>query len=145
MFTIGSSGGVIVWGIECVAYIRYWHWLELHKEDLERLRREDERFEKYSRRRNNKHWYRSLLGPSQPVPAYIGLVSCSMIVLVLSTATWWNHDITGQKVGVAYAGVSLPIIDVVSNLSNQFEANSMPRPLACSKTVPPRKQTLGQT
>jgi hypothetical protein len=42
----------------------------------------------------------------QPVPAWIGLAGCLLVVFVFSTASWWNgKDITFTKVATAYAGV----------------------------------------
>jgi amino acid transporter len=109
--TTGSIGGVLVWASQCLAFIRYFNWFRLHKEDLERLRRDDpSRYARYDRWDvNNRSRYISLLSPMQPFPAYLGLLNCFLIVFVFSTATWWNGVVTTQKVAVAFAGVSLDL------------------------------------
>lgn len=110
MITIGSVGCVLVWASQCLAFIRYYNWLRLHKDDLISLQQDDhETYDRYNRENLDKpeHYY-SLLSPTQPGPAYLGLTMCFLTIFVFSTATWWTTKATFKKVAVAYAGVSIP-------------------------------------
>jgi yeast amino acid transporter len=127
MATTGSTGGLIVWMSQCLAFIRYRHWyainhhlchenitdlsfwkcrLFLHRYQL------NDQFSKYNR------WdftepgkrYSSVLAYFQPVPAWLGLIGCFLIVFVFSTAPCWNGDVTFKKVAVAFAGVCHPAV-----------------------------------
>jgi uncharacterized membrane protein len=55
-------------------------------------------------KRHTKHYF-SVWGPTQPFPAYLGLLGCFLITFVFSTATWWDHTITAKKVIAAFLGV----------------------------------------
>jgi amino acid transporter len=102
MSTTASIGGILVWGSQCLAYIRYYHWFHSFKErDI--LPEDYNRWEP----RNGYRWVKSrmFMASWQPLPAYLGLICCFLIVFVLSTATWWNGNITFKKVATAYAGV----------------------------------------
>lgn len=50
--------------------------------------------------------FRTLLCWAQPIPAYIGLISCLLIVFVFATASWWNGGEKSDAVLSAMAGVS---------------------------------------
>ena len=107
MITIGCVGCVLVWASQCLAYIRYFNWLRTHKPDLNQLKEEDPRtYNRYDRdNMNRRERFHTLLGPTQPAPAYLGLLMCLLTVFVFSTATWWRQAATAKKVAVAYTGV----------------------------------------
>lgn len=50
--------------------------------------------------------FRTVLGGLQPVPAWIGLISCLLIIFVFATSSWWNKKEKGDAVAAALAGVS---------------------------------------
>jgi yeast amino acid transporter len=112
MITIGCVGCVLVWASQCFAYIRYFNWLRRHKNDLDQLKEEDPRtYSRYDRDNTNKRErFHSLLSPTQPAPAYIGLTMCLLTIFVFSSATWWKNDATFKKVAVAYAGVCILLL-----------------------------------
>ena len=103
MGTIGSAGGLMVWGSQCLAYLRWWYWLRHHHQEGQLP--EDSRYNRWVIGHDRS--YASRLSSSQPLPALIGLTCCFLAVLVFSSATWWNHEIDVRKVCSAYAGVSL--------------------------------------
>jgi amino acid transporter len=115
--TTGSIGGVLVWASQCLAYIRYHNWCRVHKSTIKSLMRSNDRYARYYRwDNNNKKHYLSVWGPTQPVPALLGLISCFLIVFVFSTATWWDHSATAKKVAVAFAGIGRGEIHLYENL-----------------------------
>ncbi|KAL9038649.1 MAG: hypothetical protein Q9180_003006 [Flavoplaca navasiana] len=92
----------ILWASQCLAFIRYRKWLDIHHQNLTgphvgyNRRRRMERTDQFS----------SLLSYFQPAVAWLGLVGCLSIVLVFNSASWWNGDLTAKKVLVAYTAVS---------------------------------------
>jgi yeast amino acid transporter len=117
VITIGSVGGVLVWAAQCLAYIKYYHWLAKWKSGLpEYYDRDDEPKLRWQRKR-------PFLSSGQPLIAYVGLTMCLLIVFVFSTATWWNGKATPAKVTSAFAGVSansfVPYTQLELELMNQ--------------------------
>jgi amino acid transporter len=49
--------------------------------------------------------FRTVLGGLQPLPAWIGLISCLLIITVFASASWWNRKEKFAAVAAAYAGV----------------------------------------
>lgn len=50
--------------------------------------------------------FRTVLGGLQPIPAWIGLISCLLIITVFASSSWWNRKEKFAAVAAAYAGVS---------------------------------------
>jgi hypothetical protein len=50
--------------------------------------------------------FSSFAASIQPVPAYVGLVSCLVIVFVLNSVSMWNGDQLEFKALTVYLGVS---------------------------------------
>jgi amino acid transporter len=98
MVAIGSSGGVMVWGAECAAFIKYMEWLALNHPAIG---------EYYDRDRRDLDWQRKrpFLSSLQPFVAWVGLIGCTLIVLVLCSASFWVSDPTPTKIVAAYIGV----------------------------------------
>jgi yeast amino acid transporter len=115
VITIGSVGTVLVWASQCLAYIRYWFWLNSHKARLADLRlSEPTLWQKYDRwMPNNSERYQSLLWEMQPGLAFAGLTFCLLTVFLFSTATWWNGDFTALKFFTALGGVSVWLLVVL--------------------------------
>jgi len=115
MTTVGSVGGVMVWAMECIAFIKYYEWLSQNQSELPGH---------YDRDSRELDWQkkRPFFSSMQPYVAWIGLIGCFLVVFVLSSASWWNGDVTAVKVITAYGGVSLisiierPIADTSSLL-----------------------------
>lgn len=107
MSTTGSIGGLIVWTSQCLAYLRYHHWFHGFKKrkqlppEYNRWHPQPVRFP--------WHESRPLLASIQPVPAWLGLIGCLLIVTVLTSATWWNGEVSFTKVAEAYAGVCISL------------------------------------
>ena len=103
MTTVGSVGGVMVWAMECIAFIKYYEWLSTFQTQLP---------PHYNRDSRELDWQkkRPFFSSAQPYVAWAGLVGCFLIVFVLGSASWWNGDVTAVKVTAAYVGVSLPSI-----------------------------------
>jgi yeast amino acid transporter len=102
MSTTSSITGVLVWASECVAYIRYHNWVHNH-------RKRRILYDRWNPQRDTYAWHKSqtLLASLQPVPAWIGLIACSLVVFS-SAANWWKvSNRTFNKVATAYAGVSV--------------------------------------
>lgn len=55
---------------------------------------------------NNTVPFRTLLSGFQPFPAWVGLISCLLIIFVFATSSWWNHKENGDAIAAALAGVS---------------------------------------
>jgi hypothetical protein len=49
--------------------------------------------------------FSSLIGWMQPIPAWFGLISCLLTVLVFSTAGWWNGGEKTIDIYAAFVGV----------------------------------------
>ncbi|CAJ2504035.1 Uu.00g114290.m01.CDS01 [Anthostomella pinea] len=82
---MGSVGVLIVWACECWAFIRYYHCINKHKDELKEhnvphVRRWDDEHE-------HDYPYRS---NGQPVLAYLALASCLFILFVANGASLWN-------------------------------------------------------
>jgi len=43
---------------------------------------------------------------AQPIPAYIGLIGCFIIVFIFTSATWWDTPVDFTKVANVYGAVS---------------------------------------
>lgn len=99
MSTIGSIGGVMVWFIECCAYISYFDWL-----------RNTRLPDTYDRESRAFQWQRQrpFFSSLQPFVAWIGAFGCFAIGLVLCSAPWWQGtDKPRAEIFSVYAGVSL--------------------------------------
>jgi amino acid permease len=106
MSTPSSIGGVLVWASQCLAYIRYHRWFHDHK----RRKILPPEYNRWEPQPSVYAWHqsRTILASFQPIPAWIGLVACLLVVFVFSTADFWNgKHITFTKVATAYAGVSV--------------------------------------
>ena len=102
---------MLVWASQCLAYIRYHHWFHDHK----KRRILPAEYNRWNPQPDVYPWHRSrpFLASLQPVPAWIGLIGCLLVVFVFSTANWWNgKHITFTKVATAYAGVSVLVSDI---------------------------------
>jgi amino acid transporter len=102
--TASSIGGVLVWASQCLAYIRYHRWFHDHK----RRKILPPEYNRWDPQPSVYAWHqsRTFLASLQPIPAWIGLVACLLVVFVFSTANFWNgKNITFTKVATAYAGV----------------------------------------
>jgi amino acid transporter len=70
------------------------------------------RYARYNRKDPN---YKpvTLLSWAQPVPAYVGLIGCVVIVFGFTSAVWWDTPVTFAKVATAYGAVSsLPLMEL---------------------------------
>lgn len=106
MSSIGTVGVLLVWASQCLAFIRYNKWyvwspqtqfcmvinihviarLWVNKEEL--TGEHYERFQRWPM----KNKFSSYAAALQPFPAYLGLVSCLVIVLVFNSAAMWNGN-----------------------------------------------------
>lgn len=104
--TAASLSALFVWGCECLAFVRYWHWMKRHSGDGELL---DEsfphlnRFKRPEEGQNKQGIASTLLGRLQPFPAYFGLFGCFAIVFVLPSAFLWDNRPTGPNAGSSIA------------------------------------------
>ena len=93
---------------------------------------EDGEYRKYNRwlKDNKNVKYRSLLEAQnfQPFAAWVGLILNFLILFVFSTASWWRRPLTPTKFFAAYAGVSLPFLCTVTELSEQLTLDTADRP-----------------
>lgn len=64
--------------------------------------------------------FRTLLGGFQPFPAWVGLISCILIIFVFATSSWWNDKENGDAVAAALAGVSDTRMTVVTLFDINF-------------------------
>ncbi|KAI4864854.1 amino acid permease-domain-containing protein [Hypoxylon rubiginosum] len=81
---MGSVGVLIVWACECWAYIRYYHCIEQHQDELSNQRVQHVR--RFSDDDDNDYPY---ISNGQPVTAYLGLAASLLILLVLNGASLW--------------------------------------------------------
>lgn len=109
---------VLVWASVCLAFMRYRRWSgllfpfpECDYANSSRLRRYPhhlinhyQQFNHISHR-NTAIPFSSVLASAQPKPAAFGFLFCIIIVLVFSTAGWWNQGETTIDIWVAYVGV----------------------------------------
>ncbi|KAI0376199.1 amino acid permease/ SLC12A domain-containing protein [Hypomontagnella monticulosa] len=82
---MGSVGVLIVWACECWAFIRYYHCIHKHHDEL--MERRIPRVRRFSDEDNNDYPY---ISNGQPVTAYLGLAACLLVLLVLNGASLWN-------------------------------------------------------
>ncbi|ERF76943.1 hypothetical protein EPUS_02655 [Endocarpon pusillum Z07020] len=99
LLNLGSVNGIVIWGSQCLAYIRYRYYLQKHQERL---------IDFYSQflpsRRTNYFTY------FQPALAYLGLLSCLLVVVGFNSASLWN----GKEIGLKFAGAYIsPIVGSV--------------------------------
>ncbi|KAJ6105480.1 proline-specific permease [Penicillium capsulatum] len=78
---MSSIGDVIVWACECLAFIRFYHCIQKHRdfirsEKVPLVQRDEPDFP-----------YRS---PGQPFLAYVALTGCLFVLLVANGAALWN-------------------------------------------------------
>ncbi|CZR51546.1 uncharacterized protein PAC_01423 [Phialocephala subalpina] len=103
MSGIATVAVVLVWAALCLAFIRYRMWLKMYKDRLKGKYQEYNLWE----HDNDPMPFRTILCGAQPVPAYIGLISCLLIVFVFATSSWWDH---GEKAAAVWASMAGPII-----------------------------------
>ncbi|CAF9911795.1 MAG: hypothetical protein HETSPECPRED_000447 [Heterodermia speciosa] len=97
-----SVSCLLVWASQCLAYIRYHAWLKKHRTELATA------YPEYNRWAST--WQAStFLAGLQPLPAWIGLITCLVIVFPFTTATWWSTEPTFTKIAVAYGS---PIVSL---------------------------------
>ncbi|KAI3338694.1 amino acid permease/ SLC12A domain-containing protein [Ustulina deusta] len=78
---ISSVGVIIVWACECVAFLRYRHFLVTYEDSLR------ERGIPYLDRKAENYPYRS---HAQPLIAYLALAGCTFVLLGANQASLWN-------------------------------------------------------
>ncbi|KAG4442062.1 hypothetical protein IFR05_002456 [Cadophora sp. M221] len=100
LVAVGSVGCVLVWASQCLAFIRYNKWLSIHRHELVGLHME--RFQRWP-----QTGFSSYAASLQPIPAYIGLISCLVIVFVLNSVSMWNGDQLRLKALTVYLGPGL--------------------------------------
>ncbi|KAI1645506.1 amino acid permease-domain-containing protein [Daldinia loculata] len=83
---MGSVGVLIAWACECLAFIRYYHCISKHRNEL--VERKVSRVQRFSDRDDNDYPY---ISNGQPFTAYLGLAGCLLILLVLDGAALWNR------------------------------------------------------
>ena len=119
MVAIGSVGCVLVWASQCFAFIRYNKWQVVSEVlvtkncelmALYRLWKHKRRLKKVPALNKFDRWPRkgfsTYLGSLQPIPAYVGLISCLLVVLVLNSVCMYNGEKLLFKALVIYLGVS---------------------------------------
>ncbi|KAH6682673.1 amino acid permease-domain-containing protein [Halenospora varia] len=103
LISVGSVGCLLVWASQCLAFIRYELWLSYHKGELV-----GEHMGKFQR------WpqagFSSYLSSGQPILAYIGLISCLGIVLILNSVSMWNGEQLKLKALTVYLGPALLLL-----------------------------------
>ncbi|KAK3693398.1 amino acid transporter [Podospora appendiculata] len=82
---MGSVGVLIVWACECLAFIRYYHCIDLHKGVLQAKKISQVRRWDFSEA--SDYPYRS---HGQPLLAYLALSGCLFVLLVANSAPLWN-------------------------------------------------------
>jgi amino acid transporter len=117
MSNIGSVGVLLVWMSQCLAFIRYNKWhvytgrpsyasanmtYRLHKH-RHHLVGNHARFQRWPISSGS---FSSYCAAIQPVPAYIGLACCIIIVFIFTSADMWNHKSLTLKGLQIYLGVS---------------------------------------
>ena len=99
MSVSSSVSCLLVWAFVCLAYIRYWFWFRQHKDHIRATYPEHDRLGLQSQAR-------TLLAPLQPLQAFIGVVGCTVIVFVLTTAVWWSKPASFPKIASVFGAVS---------------------------------------
>ncbi|CEJ81248.1 Putative Pc22g16190 protein [[Torrubiella] hemipterigena] len=79
--TMATNSVIIVWAFECLAFIRYYHCLERHKEALQ-----EENVAQVDRW-GPDYPYRS---PFQPIMAYLALAGCVFVLVVANSSLMWK-------------------------------------------------------
>ncbi|OTA55634.1 hypothetical protein K449DRAFT_310879, partial [Hypoxylon sp. EC38] len=82
---MGSVGVLVVWACECWAFIRFYHCINKHQSELKEHR--VPRVRRFSDEDDNDYPY---ISNGQPVTAYLGLVACLVIMLVINGAALWK-------------------------------------------------------
>ncbi|KAI1806705.1 amino acid permease-domain-containing protein [Daldinia bambusicola] len=82
---MGSVGVLIAWACECWAFIRYYNCISKHHDEL--VERKVSRVQRFSDKDDNDYPY---ISNGQPLTAYLGLVGCLLVLLVLQGASLWN-------------------------------------------------------
>lgn len=100
LISIGSTSCVLVWASQCLAFIRYHSWRKMHKDYL----REDQ-YLRYHPTLNpgSRSWFAYW----QPLPAWIGLIGCILVVLVFASVGLYNGKQLRLKAFVIYLGPAL--------------------------------------
>ena len=113
LISIGSTSCVLVWASQCLAFIRYHSWRKMHKDYLR-----DGQYRKYHPSLNEG--FHSWFAYWQPLPAWIGLVGCILIVLVFASVGMYNGQNLRLKALVIYLGPALLLVMfVLLKLINQ--------------------------
>jgi amino acid transporter len=100
LISIGSTSCVLVWASQCLAFIRYHGWRKMHKDYLR-----EGRYLKYHPTLNPG--FHSWFAYWQPLPAWIGLIGCILIVLVFASVGMYNDHQLRLKALVIYLGPAL--------------------------------------
>ncbi|KUJ18808.1 uncharacterized protein LY89DRAFT_505325 [Mollisia scopiformis] len=103
LVAIGSVSCVLVWASQCLAFIQYNKWLWKHKQRL-RDHQTMNRFDRWHPR-----GFSTYLVSLQPFPAYAGLISCLIIVVVLNAISMINGEKLLFKALVNYLGPAILI------------------------------------
>ncbi|KAK3335231.1 amino acid transporter [Cercophora scortea] len=82
---MGSVGVLIVWACECLAFIRYYHCIDLHRGVLQAKKISQVRRWDFSDA--SDYPYRS---HGQPLLAYLALSGCLFVLLVANSSPLWN-------------------------------------------------------
>lgn len=110
--TAASLMALFVWGCECLAFIRYWHWMKKYSGEeglLEQSFPHLNRFKRAEGGQKRQGIASTLLGRFQPVPAYFGAFGCFAIVFVLPTALIWDNKPIGPHASSSLAYQMLEI------------------------------------
>jgi amino acid transporter len=117
---VATVAVVLVWGSQCLAFIRYRMWsvdipprpdLANETQRLRRFRKSRQLIDDYPEYNhwsaNNTHVpFSTTLGWLQPIPAYFGLIFCILTVFVFATSSWWNGGERQIDIWSAVVGVS---------------------------------------
>ena len=123
MSGVATVAVVLLWGSQCLAFIRYRMWSVIHPPVLVglpntvRLRRSRKSRQLVDDYPEYNHWsagnthvpFSTTLGWLQPIPAYFGLVFCILTVFVFASAPWWNGGEKDIDIWSACVGVSLSV------------------------------------
>ncbi|KAL5360085.1 amino acid permease-domain-containing protein [Aspergillus floccosus] len=98
-----STSCMIVWAALCLAYLRYYYWLDKCDDVLQRD------YPSFSRN-SPKYTPRVNLQRFQPIPAWIGLIGC-FLFFGFSSAEWWDHPERANPGNIASAyGVHIVLL-----------------------------------
>ncbi|KAI8961416.1 amino acid permease/ SLC12A domain-containing protein [Daldinia sp. FL1419] len=101
---MGSIGVLIVWACECLAFIRYYHCISKHHNKL--VERNVSRVQRFSDKDDNDYPY---ISNGQPFTAYLGLLGCLLVLLIVDGASLWN-GFYGEAFLSSYLLVSIFIL-----------------------------------